>query len=198
MPWDGVPTNASFIVEVPDNATLGDYPGKATITAAGLPVAKLSFCIPVTAQEAHNPIGRLGTVLKQPKTAFASYSSGDRGEVLARVQGMKKINPDLDIFIDALSLHSGQRWKERLRAEILARDVLFLFWSLQAARSKWVKREWRCALKARGLDAIDPVPLCDPRQAPPPKELSDLHFNDLYVAFARGEAAVASSQRQLG
>jgi ferredoxin len=93
MLWDGAPTNASFIVEVPDNATLGDYPGKATITAAGLPVAKLSFCIPVTAQEAHDPIGRLGTVLKQPKTAFASYSSDDRGEVLARVQGMR---PDLN------------------------------------------------------------------------------------------------------
>ena len=191
--WDGVPTNASFIVEVPGNATLGDYPGKATITAAGLPVAKLSFCIPVTAQEAHNPVRRLGALLKQPRTAFASYASRDRGEVMARVQGMKKINPDLDIFLDVLSLRAGQRWEEQLFMEIPAREVFFLFWSVEAAESPWVEREWRCALATRGLESIDPVPLSDPRHAPPPEELSALHFNDYYAAFSRAEAAFAQS-----
>jgi hypothetical protein len=47
-----------------------------------------------------------------------------------------------------------------------------------------------------GLDAIDPVPLSDPRIAPPPTELSSLHFNDYYAAFARAEALAAPRLRR--
>ena len=37
----------------------------------------------------------------------------------------------------------------------------------------------------RGLKYIDPVPLVDPRDSPPPKELASLHFNDVYLAYRR-------------
>jgi len=43
---------------------------------------------------------------------------------------MKKILPELDIFLDVLSLRSGQDWEQQLRLQIPTKDVFFLFWSL--------------------------------------------------------------------
>src|SRR6185295_5615012 len=86
--------------------------------------------------------------------AFASYSSHDRDQVLARVQGMKAAVPTLDIFLDVISLRAGDDWHDRIRQEVIARDVFYLFWSKSASQSKWVDWEWRCALAERGLSTI--------------------------------------------
>ena len=59
----------------------------------------------------------------------------------------------------------------------------FLFWSQAASESKEVEWEWRLALNNKGLEFIDPVPLEDPRQVPPPAELSSLHFGDKWISF---------------
>jgi hypothetical protein len=95
---------------------------------------------------------------------------------------MLKIVPDMDIFMDVLTLRSGDHWETRINEEIAARDVFYLFWSVAAIQSRWVEREWRTALVLRGLDHIDPVPLQPPAIAPPPAELSALHFNDWLLA----------------
>ena len=34
-----------------------------------------------------------------------------------------------------------------------------------------------------GKTGVDPVPLEDPRQVPPPEELSSLHFGDKWISF---------------
>jgi hypothetical protein len=99
---------------------------------------------------------------------------------------MQKVAPQLDVFVDTAALHSGQHWADRLMEEIRRRDVFYLFWSRAAADSAWVEREWRCALQARGLDCIDPVPLESPEDVRPPRELADLHFNDWMLAYMRG------------
>jgi hypothetical protein len=117
------------------------------------------------------------------RSAFASYASQDRSRVVARIQGMQKVLPDLEVFLDVLSLRSGERWKERLEKEILARDVLFLFWSPAAMSSEYVEWEWRQALALRGLEFIDPIPLESPEKAPPPDELKGKHFRDWTLAF---------------
>ena len=75
-----------------------------------------------------------------------------------------------------------------------SKDVFYLFWSQAAAASTWVAREWSLALKRRGLGYIDPVPLQDPRDAPPPDALSGLHFNDAYVAYIEMERRLAERQ----
>jgi len=93
---------------------------------------------------------------------------------------MKQVLPDLDVFVDVLALRAGQKWERELRFQLQAKDTFFLFWSRSAARSKEVKKERRLALELRGLEYIAPIPLVDPRMAPPPKELASLHFNDLY------------------
>ena len=54
-----------------------------------------------------------------------------------------------------------------------------------------MEKEWRCALKARGPEFIDPVPLCSPEEAKPPPELTGKHFNDWTLAFMRTKSSTA-------
>ena len=91
--------------------------------------------------------------------------------------------PSLNIFMDILSLRSGQNWEKELYKIIPGRDIFYLFWSQNAQRSHWVEVEWRCALETKGIDFIDPVPLVSPDVVPPPPELAAKHFNDWTLAF---------------
>lgn len=111
-------------------------------------------------------------------SAFVSYASQDRNRVATIIQGMKKARPDMDIFFDIESLRSGQKWEEVIKSEITSRDILFLCWSRFARDSKWVDMEWRFALKSKGEDCIEPIPIDSPDVCPPPIELQQKHFND--------------------
>jgi hypothetical protein len=182
--WQGEIGNATFPVQVPSDATPGPHAGQVTFHIEGLQIAKLHFVVEVGPREAAREA--LPVKEQRLRSAFASYASPDRDEVLARVQGMQKALPSLDVFLDVASLRSGDRWADRLTKEISDRDVFYLFWSAHASKSEWVEREWRTALQVRGIDYIDPVPLAPPAEVPPPPELADqLHFNDWVLAYMR-------------
>jgi serine/threonine protein kinase len=184
LEWTGTVANATFAVAVPNDVPPGSHAGTARVYAAGLEVAKLHFALEVAEIDA--PPRPLPVRQVRHKTAFASYASRDREAVLARVQGLQKALPDLDIFLDVASLRSGAKWADVLERELATRDVFYLFWSEHARASEWVEREWRAALKVRGIDYIDPVPLADPKAVPPPPELAGaLHFNDWVLAYMR-------------
>jgi hypothetical protein len=190
MVWEGEPVNASFAVEVPKDAATGRHAGRAVITVSGIPITRLIFSVEVSSGTG-GPAGA-ATIEERPiRTAFASYSSRDRAEVLARVQGMKAIRPDLVIFLDVLSLRPGQNWESEIRRHVQADDAFFLFWSAHAKASTEVEKEWRTALEVRGIEFIGPVPLADPTAVSPPSELQALHFNDYYLAHIK-----ASRDRQ--
>lgn len=118
-------------------------------------------------------------------TAFLSYASQDRDSVLDISRGMQKARPDMDIFLDVDKLRSGENWETILREEIEKRDVLYLFWSKNAQASEWVDKEWRYALAIKGLDAIEPVPLVQAAECPPPEELKSKHFNDRALFYKK-------------
>jgi len=182
--WVGEVSKATFPVKVPEGLKHGEYFGNVTFYVEGLLIAKLYFAIKVTSYE--SDIEKIMTRAMRVRSAFASYASEDRDQVLERIQGMKKLRPDLDLFIDVVTLRSGEYWKGRLLDEISRRDIFYLFWSSAASRSSFVDWEWRTALDKRGMDFIDPVPLDSPDKVPPPKELADqLHFNDWILAFKR-------------
>jgi hypothetical protein len=187
LDWQGEPVNASFVVTVPAAANIGAHVARARLLVNAVPVGELTFLLNVAAAPAEPNFVDAGASSVAYRSAFASYASEDRAEMLARVQGMKAVAPDLDIFIDALSLRAGERWQQRVDQEVAARQRLLLFWSPHAAGSKWVDYEWRAAARLKGLDAIDPVPLADPRLANPPGELQALHFNDVYLAHIEAE-----------
>ena len=185
MLWTGEPCNVSFEVHSPTGQAPGAYPARARLLANGVTVGELHFLLQVRSHASDGMRSDNAATVRYVRSAFASYATPDRPEMLARIQGMKKIAPDLDVFVDAISLRSGQRWQQRIEEEVQRRERLFLFWSRQACSSEWVDFEWRLAHRLRGLEAIDPVPLDDPSAAPPPHELSALHFGDAYLAHIR-------------
>lgn len=180
--WRGRMGNATFLVPVPPDQPLGRYAGRVDILIADLAIARLQFLFEVGSQ--HRSGTDLTTAVQHIRHAFASYASEDRLQVLARIQGMQKLAPELDVFLDVLTVRSGEDWKRRLEQEIRTRDVLYLFWSPSAMASEWVNYEWRYALETRGLGFIDPIPLAPPEKAPPPEELKHKHFGDWTLRFS--------------
>ena len=126
------------------------------------------------------------------RSAFVSYSRKDILPVTYIVQALRAARPDMDIFFDLEKLRSGEHWEGRLNDELKKREVLYLCWSENAARSEWVEREWRTMLKLRGADAIEPIPLEDPERCPAPEDLAQLHFDgmELLIRSARRFAAL--------
>jgi hypothetical protein len=181
--WTGASGNASFAIPVPKETKPGTYVGTARFAVDGIQVSRLHFELEVGAAEGERTERTLRE--RRPGSAFASYASEDRDQVLARIQGMQKLLPDLDIFLDIASIRSGENWAKRLEEEIVQRDTFYLFWSAAASRSQFVEQEWRAALRLKGIDNIDPVPLEPPQLAPPPAELGALHFNEWTLAFRR-------------
>jgi hypothetical protein len=214
--WDGQPANARFVLDVSVDISPRSYPATVYIYLQGMQIARIPFtlCVAnrtfshVLASFVKRPLGFVSTRVQEEsqisepmtpavsarvsayKNAFASYASEDRDSVLARIQGMRKVSPEFDIFVDVVSLRSADKWRARLEQEILGREVFYLFWSEAARRSAWVEKEWRYALEKKGIDHIDPVPLVSPEIAPPPPELAEhLHFNDWMLAFMRNKVS---------
>jgi TIR domain len=196
--WRSRPVVAQFEVYVPRDATAGEVIGRVRFAVAGLPVGTLRFKIALAAPTAAiaEPAPREVDGVRY-RTAFASYSSEDRTEVLKRVQGARIAG--LTVFLDALNLEPGQRWESQLYRRIKDCDVFLLFWSRSAAVSKWVAKEIAYALECQaGFDdhppAIQPVPLERP-PPPPPEVLRHLHFNDALLAHIQAAASHGSDSR---
>jgi len=182
--WEGEIGNAIFAVSIDSTIKEGPKTGFAYIYANGFQIALVSFIIQVgTGSHRQKP---LPVKERMFNTAFISYASIDENDVLARIQGLRKPMPGLDIFFARKDINSGEKWQERLEHEIATRDIMYLFWSEAASKSKYVNWEWRRGLETRGIDFIDPFPLVSPEVIPPPKEIADtLHFGDWELAFLR-------------
>jgi hypothetical protein len=183
--WFGETTNVPFVVECPEDLQPGDYPGQISILHCGMLLSRLVFSVSVG-----TPVDKpkkLGVKREHIQSAFASYATVDRDEVLRRVQGLTAAG--MDVFLDVLALRAGDQWEERVLEGIRTTDVFYLFWSKAARESTWVEKEWRYALEEKGLDYIHPIPLVAPEEAPPPSELAGRHFNDLILACMKSQAA---------
>lgn len=185
--WNGGYKIFSFMVRLPDGFSKPQVRFVATVYIQNVAATKLKFII--SCRDSRNE--RTEVERADIHSAFVSYASEDRARVVRFVQGMQKVRPDLDVFLDVARLRSGEKWEERLYSEIGGRDVLYLCWSRYAKRSEWVEREWRYAFQTKGIAGIEPVPMEPPDACPPPEELSRLHFNDWlqYLAQEPNEAA---------
>jgi hypothetical protein len=198
--WNGTRHVLRFDAAVRPDAPGPSVIARVRVAVEGLPVLVLRPEIElVSARSRIAPERRPPSVLREPapRSAFASYSSVDRREVLSRVRSLQ-IFTGIDVFLDCLSLQPGEQWKDALRREIAARDIFWLFWSSHASRSEWVEWEWRTALASRTLDGIQPHPLQPADIAPPPAELAALQFGNLYeqmIAEVRGSPLRRSMRR---
>jgi hypothetical protein len=176
--WEGDRQYVSFGVAVARRARTGGTVLKFEVAIKGVVVARLM--LDLTVSRIPDPTVCPSLAIEPATTAFASYASEDRDEVLGRVASVSEV-AGLNIFVDSMGLRTGKRWKDQLQKEITTRQLFLLFWSARAKRSKWVTWEWKTALKEKGLDAIQPHPLEPVAKAPPPKELKKLHFGNAYL-----------------
>lgn len=153
---------------------------KIDVLIAGIVVARVRMVL--TVSDTTNDRASQKTV--QPyRSAFASYASADTNLVIGRLHEIERNG--VKIFWDRISLQTGKDWQEQLHQAICSSDSFILFWSRQAAASKWVTWEWQTALQAKGIEAIDPHPLETAAEAPPPDALRSLHFDDKYLYFRK-------------
>jgi hypothetical protein len=173
--WEGHPTNVEFILMWPESAPPVVYE-TITIAVEGIPLGECTLKMRLN----QSPKENIVSDFKKIARAFVSYAHEDSQRVLASVQAFLTVT-NVELFLDVDSLRAGENWEEKLRAEVPTRDALLLYWSENAAKSEWVEREWRLALKQRGLEYIKPMPL-DPLL--PPEELSELQFADKWSRLA--------------
>lgn len=180
--WEAEIGSATFVVAVPGDAIPGTRKGVATVRLDGHRIATIHFVAEIGTRRGEPD--RLPVEDRRFHRAFISYASEDNDAVLARIQGMQKMVRDWDPFFARASISSGEFWQKRLERELREREILYLFWSEAASRSRWVDWEWRFGLAHRGIEFIDPVPLVSPRVVPPPDELVQfIHFDDWMLAY---------------
>ncbi len=177
--WTGGYLNFSYVICVPETYEKRQLLFIATVYVNGVAVTKLK----IVAKSISLREQKIETIRNDVLSAFVSYASQDRSTVARLIQGMKKVSPNMDVFLDVEELRSGEDWEKALKREIEKRDVFFLCWSNNAKQSSWVDMEWRYALANKGIEGIEPIPLEPPTQCPPPEELKRKHFNDslLYI-----------------
>jgi TIR domain len=181
--WSGAITNVSFRV-LPTHLMPTPVYGTCNVAVGGLTIGQVFFRL-----ESGSDDQRTFSRAQVIKSAFASYTSKDRRQVLDRVQGIEKLG--VSVFMDTHGLRSNDQYKKRIFEAIDSADIFYLFWSRHAARSNWVDQEWRYGYKQKGLAFIDPVPLVDPRKVPPPPELAEhRHINDWTLIYSEYEKSI--------
>lgn len=175
--WNGEYNIMNFDVKVSSEAPTTITILKFDVYVGDFLIARLRFDLAISATVKKNT---WKTIRGEPiATAFASYASQDRQRVLDRVSEIRRVG--IDIYIDCLSMHPGDEWKSTLKEEIKNRESFLLFWSSYAKQSQMVSWEWRTALAYKGINGIEPHPLCPVSEAQPPEELKELHFGDVYM-----------------
>jgi hypothetical protein len=191
MLWWGTTESVQFGVSVPERCRLGGVVGTVTISQDGIPIGHIKFTLTVAAslsaaESRSRAISAVGEAAKRYEVAFISYASADRTKVLKRVQVLPRFG--IRTFQDVLDLKPGERWEQSLYRHIDESDVVLLFWSKAAKRSKWVRKEVRYALDRKRSDASAPPEISPVLIERPPgprawKELRHLHFNDPTIYF---------------
>jgi TIR domain len=183
--WNGVITKVSLQIIPPKYATSKTVYGNCKVSVDGLTIGRVAFQLHLGRGDDSDD--RQISRARAFKSAFASYAPQDRRHVLARVQGVERLG--VKVFMDVHGRGGNEQCKEENYQVIDSSDILYLFWSRHARRSKCVEQEWRHAMKKRGAGFINPVPLVDLSKVPPPIELADQkHFGDwtkLYSEYKR-------------
>jgi hypothetical protein len=185
--WRGRPEAVQFAVHVP-RETRGAVIATLDISRDAVPFGHIKFKLTISDSPSRSRPEPQGERAHRYRAAFISYAANDRDKVLARVQMLSLVG--IRWFQDVLELEPGERWSERLEQAIKECDLFLVFWSSEAKRSKWMRREVQFALAQRGSDElarpeIKPVILEGPPVVKPWRELAHLHFNDRMLYFMR-------------
>ena len=181
MSWlDGMGRSRFDVATKPDAAS-GARAGVVSIHSSGLQIARVRFLLQIGA--ATQPLEIIPSRLERHGRAFVCFAPENSGRVHERMEVFEKISPGVDAFLGAPALRTQADGLSQFLEMVSSVDVFYLFWSRQSAVSNDVEREWRYALRLRGIDFIDAIPLDPPEVAPPPPELANLHDGDWRAAY---------------
>ena len=206
--WDGECRTVSFDIEVPADA----QPRSAVLLMEAfvhdrgdapdaVQVGRLRMPLEIGDTEDDDEPQRVK--METPRTAFASYASADRLDVLERASSIRR-SAGIDVKVDVLFLEMGEQWNQELLEEIEACDKLLLFWSEHTPGSKWVEWEWKHAVQTKGEDVLELHLLRHTPIDQVPEELRKYHFNDKYIMardaelYRREQAARAAAANAPG
>lgn len=177
--WNGRENLAVFTVQVHDDAPGAELELCFHVALANVPIATIPLPVALSAAGPNEAL-RVENI-RTADSAFASYSSKDAQTVGYCLSSLTRWSPGLALFQDCLDLNPNESFKPQLANQIESSDVFMLFWSRNAAASPWVRWEYDTARQAKGLAAVIPMPLEDPKIAPPPPEFDDAHMRDRFM-----------------
>ena len=178
MIWQGRFTSAEFFVDIPSDYKRSTMAGTVVLSVGGFPVGKMKFITTFVS----NPTPLHAAVdITRFKRIFMSYSHKDSKCVISMAEGFK-LSGNVEYFLDRHTLRSGDDFEKRIHEFIDSSDAFVLFWSKNAAQSKWVEREYTWAIDRKrqiGDDGLVIHPLHIKPQAEVPEALGKLHFSML-------------------
>ena len=197
--WDGNTFNVRFMLHVADNCETGAIPCRVNVFVDGVAVGRIAFMTNVVAKSGQVPSQEqryAETTASPARNFFISYADKDYDAVLNYVEGIR-VGSGGHMFFDKLSLERGDEWWSRICDYIDRKaEVFVLFWSENAAKSEYVRKEYLRALDNRAKRAeattggefsrpeICPIVLSRPFP-PPPAELEAYNFTDK-LTFMKG------------
>ena len=110
------------------------------------------------------------------QSVFVSYSHDD-AVIVDQLQHAYSVL-GMAYIRDVNMLRSGEHWNDAIVSAIPSADIFQLCWSHAAKGSRFVEREWRCALGLQRRHFIRPV-FWETPIPEPPTELAHLHFAQL-------------------
>lgn len=91
----------------------------------------------------------------QARTVFISYAREDEDLILPVAHLLRAAGAV--VFLDLEDIPYGEKWESILLEKLHAAERILVFWSVNAANSEWVRREYLIAI-GLGLRVI-PIPL---------------------------------------
>jgi hypothetical protein len=179
--WQGYVAHIAFAARLPARHGQRDYKPLIRIFLNSAPVGIIELKIKAILNSQSLDVAPVTEKALRFNQVFLSYASDDRVKVLEMAKILKA--QKIDFFQDVLSLEPGQRWEQEIYKKIAISDAFFLFWSSNAKKSEWVMREALLALQYQkvspdGAPYFMPIIIEGPPVVTPPRELSEIHFND--------------------
>ena len=180
--WQGSFTKCSFDYFVPADLDVDELSCAAQLSLNGLPVGEMRFVtrIVVEPRKLHPEV-----IACQYKRVFISYAHQDEERVKFFPEGLKLAG--VDYFFDRHYLTIGSVFPKEIQNYINTADLFVLFWSENASKSEYVKKERELALK-RAYPQIKPLSAArlsiypmsiEPRAELPEEMRAYYHFGEL-------------------
>lgn len=185
--WEGTPAIEVFGVKARNNLASDSIRRIVCASVDDFPVGEVEFNLDVKLTASLRSTKRAKTRATNYKVAFVSYSREDFDAFKLIAHTLE--TAEYEVLTDANALKSGEEWPKVLPALIDRADLFYLVWSQHAAKSKWVDKEARHAVRLHNRSAahrprICPTPVDDPYPSPP-DYLGDFHFGSLFLNLRR-------------